>query len=113
MTNARFASACASWRRRCIASRRAKKVDNSPSRKAPPRQFNEALQPDTFWRRFARYQSEGQQQAAAHGQIQKHNGDDVMTTENPNASAQPLPPDAVLLQMAFAPMVAQALYVAA
>ncbi len=36
-----------------------------------------------------------------------------MTTETINASAQPLPPDAQLLQVAFAPMVAQALYVAA
>jgi O-methyltransferase domain/Dimerisation domain len=40
-------------------------------------------------------------------------GEDVMTTENTTASAQPLPPDAYLLQLAFGPMVAQALYVAA
>ena len=36
-----------------------------------------------------------------------------MTTETTNAPAQPLPPDAHLLQLAFAPMVAQALYVTA
>jgi len=36
-----------------------------------------------------------------------------MTTETTNASAPPLPPDAYLLQLAFGPMVAQALYVAA
>lgn len=36
-----------------------------------------------------------------------------MTTENPAISAPPLPPEAHLLQLAFAPMVAQALYVAA
>ena len=37
----------------------------------------------------------------------------MMTTEMTNAPAQPLPPDAQLLQLAFAPMMAQALYVAA
>jgi O-methyltransferase domain/Dimerisation domain len=36
-----------------------------------------------------------------------------MTTEMTNAPAQPLPPDAHLLQLAFAPLAAQALYVAA
>jgi O-methyltransferase domain/Dimerisation domain len=36
-----------------------------------------------------------------------------MTTENTIASAAPLPPDAYLIQLAFGPMVAQALYVAA
>lgn len=36
-----------------------------------------------------------------------------MTTENTTASAQQQPPDAYLLQLAFGPMVAQALYVAA
>jgi hypothetical protein len=36
-----------------------------------------------------------------------------MTTETTNASPAPLPPDAYLIQLAFGPMVAQALYVAA
>src|SRR5262245_37550068 len=36
-----------------------------------------------------------------------------MTTKPQTAPAEPLPPDAYLLQLAFAPMVAQALYVAA
>ena len=36
-----------------------------------------------------------------------------MSTGQAAASAQPLPPDAQLLQLAFGPMLAQALYVAA